>query len=395
MHWLAAWGYLPIDFGVSIGSLENVTQRTIIKNNLSGNHIRILFSNKYGKKPLTLNRVTAGQYEESDECVTRIISVTSDKKECITLYPGEERYSDAIEWSISGGTDIVLSVYIAEQTDISSVCQTWAAQSWHTVYAQEKDATQDYGFTGAACTVQFPFLDLDANKANVMIGISQVEIDTACAVREFALFGDSITHMSYFSDSFMQQMHAKYPGTLTVLNRGIGGNRLLHDATWIDEMPGNGHCFGMAGESRFEPDLFQYDHPNDILFLEGINDLMHPYQFAHTNEIVSAEQLQKSVEILCHIAHAHDSRIYIGTIMPFRIDAQNDVFSEAEAERKKYNQWVRMQTAADNFIDFAAAVEDTARPDYMWSTLHKGDGLHPGVLGGKIMAETLINKLGL
>ena len=81
MHWLAAWGYLPIDFGVSIGSLENVTQRTIIKNNLSGNHIRILFSNKYGKKPLTLNRVTAGQYEESDECVTRIISVTSDKKE--------------------------------------------------------------------------------------------------------------------------------------------------------------------------------------------------------------------------------------------------------------------------------------------------------------------------
>ena len=54
-----------------------------------------------------------------------------------------------------------------------------------------------------------------------------------------------------------------------------------------------------------------------------------------------------------------------------------------------------MQTAADNFIDFAAAVEDTARPDYMCSTLHIGDGLHPGVLGGKIMAETLINKLGL
>ena len=393
MHWLAAWGYLPIDFGVSIGSLENVTQRTIIKNNLSGKHIRILFSNKYGKTPLTLNHVTVGRF--ADNCITQITDITSDKKECVTLYPGEERYSDAIAWNIAAGTDIVLSVYIAEKTDVSSVCQTWAAQSWHTVYTQKTDATQDSEFTGAACTEQFPFLDLDANKANVMIGISQVEIDTACAVREFALFGDSITHMSYFSDSFMQQMHAKYPDTLTVLNRGIGGNRLLHDATWIDEMPGNGHCFGMAGESRFEPDLFQYDHPNDILFLEGINDLMHPYQFAHTNEIVSAEQLQKSVEILCHIAHAHDSRIYIGTIMPFRIDAQNDVFSEAEAERKKYNQWVRMQTAADNFIDFAAAVEDTARPDYMCSTLHIGDGLHPGVLGGKIMAETLINKLGL
>lgn len=58
MHWLPAWGYLLIDFGISIGELENVTQRTIIKNNLSGKHIRILFSNKQGKTPLTLNHVT-------------------------------------------------------------------------------------------------------------------------------------------------------------------------------------------------------------------------------------------------------------------------------------------------------------------------------------------------
>ncbi len=81
--------------------------------------------------------------------------------------------------------------------------------------------------------------------------------------------------------------------------------------------------------------------------------------------------------------------------MPFRNDALNDIFSEAEIERKKYNQWVRKQTEADDFIDFATVVEDPNRPEYMCSKLHIGDGLHPGVLGGKIMAETLINKLGL
>lgn len=47
MEWKTTWSYLLIDYNSSIGTIENLTQRTVFRNNLSGEKIRIRFSNLF------------------------------------------------------------------------------------------------------------------------------------------------------------------------------------------------------------------------------------------------------------------------------------------------------------------------------------------------------------
>ena len=35
MEWKTSWSYLPVDYETSIGTIENITQRTVFWNNLS------------------------------------------------------------------------------------------------------------------------------------------------------------------------------------------------------------------------------------------------------------------------------------------------------------------------------------------------------------------------
>ena len=77
MRWIPAWGYLPVDYGMTIGEIKNVTQRTFIRNNLSGERIRILFSNRYGTKPLVIMHATIGQKREDEKQTEKIITLSN------------------------------------------------------------------------------------------------------------------------------------------------------------------------------------------------------------------------------------------------------------------------------------------------------------------------------
>ena len=60
MEWKTSWSYLPVDYETSIGTIENITQRTVFWNNLSGKKSEDSFSNRFGKEPLILTHVVFG-----------------------------------------------------------------------------------------------------------------------------------------------------------------------------------------------------------------------------------------------------------------------------------------------------------------------------------------------
>ncbi|WP_195420686.1 hypothetical protein [Faecalicatena contorta] len=57
MEWKTSWGYEPIDYGKTIGWIEETACRMYAKNNLSGNRVRVRFSNRYGNTPLHFQAV--------------------------------------------------------------------------------------------------------------------------------------------------------------------------------------------------------------------------------------------------------------------------------------------------------------------------------------------------
>lgn len=385
MKWNTAWSYLPIDYGTTIGTIENITQRTYIWNNISGEKVKLRFSNRYGKEDLILEKVVIGQIKPDTDQIDEMIVVTLDGHETICIPAGQELYSDELQWSISSKTQIVLSVYIKERTRVTSACQTWLAKSWRTRYGQNGDYTGEQRFSEVECREVYPYVEGDPNKSNVIVGVSEVLIYGDDAVKNITMFGDSITHMSYYSDALAELLYESYPGNVSIVNRGIGGNRLLHDASYLPDRDGHGSCFGIAGNKRYQKDLFDHNTPDAVLILIGVNDLMHPHQFEHNkDEVVSALELSACITEMTKEIHAQGAKVYLGTIMPFKME-ETDWFEVAEKSRNEYNAWVRTQKITDGILDFDLVIRDE-KMDRMREGTHIGDGLHPNVEGGKCMA---------
>lgn len=389
MSWYTSWSYLPINYNTTIGTVENITQRTFFRNNLNGTRIKIKFSNRYGREPLILEKVVIGQKDKKQEKITGTLTVTRLGNERIVIAPGEEFFSDETEWKIQAGTKLVLSIYIKEKTNVQSACSTWQAKSWHTVYGENGDFTELEHFPEKESREIYPYVEADVNKANIVVGISAICLLSEEEVKTVSLFGDSITHMSYFADAFSEIVYREHPGKVTILNRGIGGNRILHDATFVADMPGEGACFGKAAIKRFERDVYETEQPDYVLMLEGVNDMMHPEFFGNLKETVTAQALAEAVKEIVEVAHRHGSKFYLGTIMPFGNDEMPGC-SLGEQVRKEFNAWIRTKQFTDGIFDFDQALKDAGRPDYLREELHIGDGLHPNELGGEAMAAVVL-----
>ncbi len=386
MKWASAFSYLPINYGVPLENVEHQTQRVIFDNNLNGNKIRLRLSNRYSRKTLILTRVSVGRVRNGHICDAALLHRNGNP--VIELKPGEECWSDELEYSAVAGERLAVSTYIKEQQEIGSIC-TIASKIGPMVFRCEA-GTEVSGGVLADCSIEEACRAAkeDTEEDFVFYGFTGLQVLTEERVKIVAAFGDSITHMSYVTNAFYKRIYAAYPGLVTVLNRGIGGNRVLHDATVLPD--GGGVNFGIAGIKRFEEDVFKEGTVDVVLVLEGINDIMHPIQFAHPDERITADELTAGFQQYIDTAHEHHARIFGATITPCgHEDYPDEWISAFEEVRVNTNEWIRGGNGYDGYFDYDAAVRDESRPAYMKEEYHLGDGLHPNDAGGAAIAEQI------
>lgn len=288
------------------------------------------------------------------------------------------------------GDRIAVNIYIDQQQKIQNLCGYWAEGGSEVRCNIEGDDTRGNAFSSTSMEEIYKFVKEDPSsvKGQFFFGFSAVQVWTEDDVKVITAFGDSITAMAFFTNALQKRLYKKYPGQVTLLNAGIGGNRLLHDATWIPDAPAEGELFGEAGVRRFEKDVFGRDKVDSIFCLMGINDIMHPLQFEKAEESVSAEYLEQGFSYLAKKAHDHGSRIYGATIMPCGNTEYSEKWMQAfEKTRRDVNQWIRTQSVYDGYFDFDDILKNDTVPAYLKEEVHIGDGLHPNTMGGKILAE--------
>lgn len=388
MEWKKTWSYLPVNHSTCISTISNLTLRGFFMNNLDGEKIRIRFSNLYSLEPLILESVSVAKMKRGSSKVEGFETVKFQGKETIRIEAGDEFYSDEIDFVICSTEDIVLSIYVKEETNIYSVCSTWSAKSWYTRYGLEGNYTMKSDFPQTDNYDIYPVLQYDVNRANHIYGISSIELFTDSKVKTLVLFGDSITHMSYYSDALLHRLIDTYPGKMTIVNCGLGGNRIIHDYSRMPEIPGGGTIFGRPGVERFESDIYKDSTPDKIIVLIGINDITHPYSLNYPDQVINLEQYKKAIYQLIDTAHNKGSKIMIGTILPFKCE-ETEWFDVAENLRLEINKWIREQKHSDGIIDFDLAIRDEKTPDKMDDGCHLGDGIHPNDQGGKRMADVV------
>jgi len=163
---------------------------------------------------------------------------------------------------------------------------------------------------------------------------------------------------------------------LGVINRGIGGNRLLGDN------PAN-PLAGHSALARFDRDVLATSGVRQLVLMVGIEDVGNS---SATNP-VTLEELVAGYRQL--IARAHAARIAVtgATLAPFEGAALYSI--EKDALRQAVNAWIRSSGEFDAVFDADRVLRDPARPSRLLPAYDSGDHLHPNDRGYAALGEAM------
>jgi lysophospholipase L1-like esterase len=161
---------------------------------------------------------------------------------------------------------------------------------------------------------------------------------------------------------------------LTVVDQGIGGNRILHDVA------------GPNALARFDRDVLAQSGVGYVTVLLGINDIGRSGT-GQPPQPVSADEIIAGHRQMVMRAHQLGLKIFGCTLTPYEGAAYFS--AEGEDKREAVNKFIRTAGAYDGVIDFDAAVHDPSHPTRFLATYDSGDHLHPNDAGYQAMANAI------
>jgi lysophospholipase L1-like esterase len=349
-------------------------QTAVIRNNLSGDAVRILLSNAGNKTPVDFD------FMELTVSGRTPMNVTLNGSPKIHLDANAECQSDEITVAVKPGEPITISTGVSGSFPVVDSVTNYS--QWLNNVTREGRLT--YPLIGRKIFSE----TYGSDDCMWLYGFRGIQVRTDEKTKTVAAFGDSITHMSHWTVPLTEFLYEKYPGTVAVKNCGIGGNRLLRDSSRFLFIKG---LFGPAGTDRFESDVFGEGHTDTVLVMEGVNDIAHPVEFKKPGEVPTAEDLIRGFEKLADIAHRRGAKIYLCTILPFGgYKVWNDGL---ENTRRQVNDWIRTDSCTDGHFDLDPVISEGGKGVRIDGRYHAGDHLHPNAEGGKKIAEYIDGRL--
>ena len=389
--WLGAFGHVPTAYDLSPpvtvtgqgGNLRTVTPnyapaspypanstvRAFARLSAAATSLRIRLSNEFSARALRIGEAhiaLAGAGGAIIPGSDRLLTFSGQRGAVIP--PGAPLLSDPLSWMLPALSKLAVTVFYPEETvppaHILFTLQAWAAPG------NQADAQS---LSGAVA----------ARGGN---HLSEIDIVPQLPGHTVVCFGDSITEgvgstqgaFRGWPDRLAERLQAD-PATRgwSVVNAGIGSNRLLHDTPSVNAL------------ARFDRDVLAVPGVEKVIVLMGINDIQYSHRFPA--QAVTADEMIAALGQLVSRAHARGVKIIGGTITPFA--GSGDYTAEGEAARTKVNDWIRGGGAFDGVIDFDLATHDPLHPGQLSSALDSGGRLHPNDAGYALMGDAVDLRL--
>jgi lysophospholipase L1-like esterase len=372
--WSTTWGTSDTVPEPDSWSFNDQTLRLIVHTTTGGNQVRIKLANIFGSRPLNIGSASVALQESGASLVAGSNrTLTFSGQPSIVIPIGAYVLSDSVPLSILPHHDLAVSFFISG--DSGPVSKHPLALQTSFVSTAGDFVARDDGGPFQTPIHNWPYL-------------AAVEIRSAVDSRSVVAFGDSITD-GYHSTADTNHRWPDYLSNrltadqrnIAVVNEGIGGNRMWHDAIPAQLV------FGPSGLSRFDRDAITVAGTSHIIVLLGINDIGQAGPATDPEEQVSAEQIIIGLKQFALRAHSHGIRIIGGTLTPYGGAAYFD--AQGEEKRERVNAWIRTAKDFDGVIDFDAAIRDPAMPKQIRAPYDSGDHLHPNDEGYKAMAATI------
>ena len=375
-RWTPAWGSSQVriegDNADKLTKAGPATIRQTVRLTATGKILRLRVSNVAGTTPLHIGAASIGTATPGQSAVATPRIVTFDGAGEVTIPPGAELYSDDIALPVVAGGDVAVSLYFPE------------AVTTPTGHSGARSTT----FLSAGDNTASP-TPPDARKIGGWWALSDIEVRDAAQTATIVTIGDSITDgygvkddsNTRWPDDFARRLAAS-PATrrFSVVNAGIGGNRMLLDGTGPNMM------------ARFDRDVIARPGVTHAILLEGVNDLGVLTRDQPVDEATHRAMVRRitgAYRQLAERAHAHGIRLIVGTITPFQGNDYYHPGPATEADRQAINAFIRTSGLFDGVVDFDRAVRDRARPDRLAPAYDSGDHLHPSREGYRVMADAV------
>ena len=363
--------------------------RLIVRPDLWGDRFRIRLSNAFGTRPVTFDSVFLGVHASAGTIVKGTNRpVMFDGKPAVTIAPGASAYSDGVDVPVKAGVltegrKLAVSFHIAGPTGP----MTWHAKALQTSYLSgHRSGTH----TSSEDDSAFPFTTTS------WYFLDAVDVVAPSDTIVIGALGDSITDGTLstlngddrWPDVLSRRLHAAYGNRVSIVNAGIGGNRILTPSSYPPPQPFAG---GPSALQRLDRDLFALSGITALILLEGINDI---------SAGASADAIIAGMKELVSRARARGLRPIIGaTITPALTANGNSGTPEANARRQAVNAFIRSGDLFDAVADFDAATVDPAtgalREAFVPNSTigGAGDRLHPNRAGYQAMGNAVDVKI--
>jgi lysophospholipase L1-like esterase len=385
-RWIGTWSASPQpvwepDFFAPIKyprTLWNQTVRQVARVSIGGTRVRVVLSNEYGSRPLTIGAAhlaLAGKGAAITPGSDRVLTFGGQRTAIIP--PGAPLVSDPVELLVAPLSSLSVSVFLPEATPFT----TWHNDARQTAYLVAGDKT---------AAAQF---EAD-EKPVARVLLRDILVDAPPGARALVTFGDSITDGDCstvdanrrWPDVLAERLVRGGGSPLAVLNQGISGAKVLADRMGVNAL------------ARFDRDVIAQPHVDTVIVMIGINDIGWPgaKMMSPADAPAVPERIIAGYRQLIERAHLHGIRVIGATLTPFEdsfkgaFDALGDYYNPSkEKVRQAVNKWIRESHAFDAVVDFDALVRDSKRPQRMQARFDCGDHLHPNDAGYKAMAESI------
>jgi len=372
--WVGTWSAAPVgaEPGTGAEGMTGRSVRNVVHTSVGGTSARITLSNLYGRTALTVTHASlalaAGPGTPAAQTgTTRRLTFAGNTT--VVVAAGAQVLSDAVALAVPAGADVLVTTY----SPTLSGPVTYHPTARQTSYAGPGDLTANE--TGAGYTEQ-----VDHWRYLTALDVLSGEADGTVVA-----FGDSLTD----GKNSTADANARWPDFLnrrlrsalatgrnlprySVVNEGIGGNRVLADAR------------GRAGENqagirRFRRDVLDRPNVKVVVVDLGINDILR------TPGTVDPQQLLTGLRDLVRQAHARGIKVVGATLMPV---GRRTTWTEAREDvRQTVNAEIRSGRVYDAVIDFDRALRDPYDPRRLRAMYDSGDRLHPNDKGYERMAD--------
>jgi len=376
-HWVGTWAAAPFS-GSDVHSdaaraaylqygRADATFREIVHISIGGSSVRVVLTNESGVEALMIGAAQIALSAGGSEIeLASAKTLTFAGRPSIVISPGTSAVSDPADLRLRPFANAAISLFVPAQLISHVSVHDMAAQTNYQISGNVVGAKNLNAGTEIYC---WPFLKgLDVKASG----------DSASIVA----LGDSITD----GHGSTRNANARWPDVLarrlqtnqktarlSVLNEGIGANRVLHDD------------LGPNALARFDRDVLAQAGVKYLIILEGINDIGRATDPKLPSDMVSVQDLIAGLSQLTERAHMHGIKVLGATLTPIPDPAN----PHREVLRQALNRWIRTTNEFDGIVDFDKVTRDPADPTAFLSGYDAGDHVHPSDAGYRAMGDAI------